>query len=64
MSSYDDGYSRGHDDAINGNRNICDGGLVFEILSELTNDDAQDEWEEGYNDGYEAGEEEKREEEE
>ncbi|TSC94461.1 MAG: hypothetical protein CEN87_430 [Parcubacteria group bacterium Licking1014_1] len=56
MSSYQDGYYRGHQDAIDGSRNICEGGLIFDLLSELSNDDNQDDWEEGYRSGYEAGE--------
>ena len=55
MSAYEDGYYRGHQDALDGSRNLCEGGLIFGLLSELSNDENQDDWEEGYRDGYEDG---------
>jgi hypothetical protein len=58
MSAYQDGYDKGKEHALDGRRNIVSGGLVFEFLSEISNDKDQDDWEEGYTDGYEAGEEE------
>lgn len=59
MSSYQDGYDKGYEDAINGERNICEGGgPIYDIISLISDDDKQEDWEDGYRAGYEAGEDE------
>ena len=64
MSNYQDGYDKGYQDAINGEREMATD-TFLSIFDELIDgDDRQKEWEEGYTDGYEAGEEELEEKEE
>jgi len=60
MSYYQDGYDKGKEAALEGERDIT-GGAFFDLLSAISNDANQNEWEEGYRDGYEAGQEEREE---
>ena len=56
MSYYDEGYDVGHGDAINGESNRIDSGLIYTLISTVLDTEEQTEWENGYKDGYEAGE--------
>jgi len=61
MSAYQDGYDKGYEAAINGERQMSTH-TFMSIFDELIDgDNSQEEWEDGYDDGYEAGEEEREE---
>ncbi len=57
MSYYDEGYEKGHADALEGKPSFSDG-IIFGALSAILNDDEQYEYEDGYRDGHAAGKEE------
>jgi len=58
MSSYQDGYDKGYQDAIDGERELSTDTFMSIFDGLVTDADKQAEWEEGYRDGYKAGEEE------
>lgn len=57
MSYYQEGYDKGHEDAINGEPEP-ESGLIYSFVSAVLDTEEQAEWEEGYRDGYAAGKEE------
>ena len=61
MSSYQDGYDRGYEDAISGKHSMVDDleGIIGTFVDGvLGTTEAEEEFREGYKDGYEAGREE------
>ena len=55
MGYYSEGYDAGYEDATSGEPNKIDGGLIYTLVSAISDTEEQMEWENGYKDGYEAG---------
>ena len=58
MSYYNDGYEKGHEDAIDGKDNMYNfltglGGDIMDMVIPVQ--EGEEEWSEGYRDGWEAG---------